>query len=32
MELMNLFAGRQWRNRLREQTYDTGAGVGRRRG
>ena len=28
MELMNLFAGQQWRNRHREQTYGHGERVG----
>ena len=26
MVLKNLFTGQQWRNRYREQTYDTGRG------
>ena len=29
MLLMNLFAGQQWRNRHREQTYGPGGGVER---
>ena len=28
MVLMNLFAGQQWRNRLREQTYGHSRGCG----
>ena len=32
MVLKNLFAGQQWRNRHREQTYGLSAGVGGRKG